>query len=35
MRSLTTKTMTARTYMVNKEQKTIHKTMVRETYKKY
>ena len=34
MRSTTTKTMIARTYMVNKEQKTIHKATVRKTYKK-
>ena len=33
--TLTTITMTARIYMVNKEQKAIHKAVDRNTYKKY
>ena len=34
-RTLTTIKMTARTYMVNKEQNTIHKVADRNTYKNY
>ena len=34
-RTLSTIITTARTYMVNKEPKTIHKVVARNTYKKY